>query len=224
VASYYDHNLSAERLKKVYEIAPARVRRYLDAEVSHVLERVHRGDVLLELGCGYGRILPRLAQRAAVVIGIDTSVESLLLGQEMVSNISNCILAKMDAARLAFCDGIFDIVVCIQNGISAFHVDQNDLIRESIRVTRPGGRAVFSTYSDEFWEDRLEWFRLQSESGLVGAIDYEKTHDGVIVCKDGFSATTVRPNELLALTADLDVDAEVVGVDKSSLFFEVIRR
>jgi hypothetical protein len=31
---YYSEKLSAERLKKCYDIAPSRVRQYLDAEIS----------------------------------------------------------------------------------------------------------------------------------------------------------------------------------------------
>ena len=105
-----------------------------------------------------------------------------------------------------------------------FHVPQRDLILDSIRVTRPGGAIFFSTYSERFWADRLEWFQLQSNAGLVGAIDLQKTRDGVIVCEDGFTATTVSPEQFLSLTAELDVDTQTVEVDESSLFCEIIPR
>ena len=65
----------------------------------------------------------------------------------------------MDAINLGFQDSIFDMVVCIQNGISAFHVDLRALIQETIRITKPGGKILFSTYSDKFWEQRLKWFQ-----------------------------------------------------------------
>ena len=54
----------------------------------------------------------------------------------------------------------------------------------------PGGRALFSSYSPKFWEHRLSWFREQADKGLLGAIDEEKTRDGLIVCRDGFVART----------------------------------
>ena len=219
---YYNDKLSAERLKYCYEIAPPRVCQYLQAEENHVLEKIRPGDIVLELGCGYGRILPQFAQKAGWVIGIDTSLASLLLAREMPGDMSNCHLLCMDAVQLAFRDRIFDCVVCIQNGISAFHVNQQDLVRESLRVTKPGGTVLLSSYSDKFWEDRLHWFQLQSEAGLVGEIDHEKTGDGVIVCKDGFTATTVRLHQFRSLTAQLDVDTRIVEVDESSLFCEIV--
>ena len=139
----------------------------------------------------------------------------------MLQAISNCHLLNMDAIQLAFSDRVFDLVVCIQNGISAFHVDQQTLIQESIRVTKSGGKVLFSSYSDKFWEPRIEWFQLQADAGLLGEIDYEKTRNGVIVCKDGFKATTVRPKQFLSITRELSLKAKIVEVDESSIFCEI---
>ena len=222
MSSYYEDKLSVERLKQCYEIASPRVQQYLNAEIAQVLEKIHPGDIVLELGCGYGRILPTLAQRARTVIGIDTSLASLVLASEVLNYISNCHLMNMNAVQLAFKDRVFDYVVCIQNGISAFHVDQKALVRESVRVTKHGGRVLFSSYSDKFWEERLKWFEMQSEAGLLGEIDYERTRNGIIVCKDGFTATTVKPDEFLALTEELNLHAQIAEVDESSVFCEII--
>jgi ubiquinone/menaquinone biosynthesis C-methylase UbiE len=221
VSEYYSHKLSAVRLKQAYDIAPPRVRQYLDAEVNHVLEKIHPSDLVIELGCGYGRILPKLAEKAGWVIGIDTSVPSLKFAQETLDTISNCSLSRMDAVKLGFQDQAFDCVVCIQNGISAFHVDQRTLISESVRVTRAGGIVLFSSYSDKFWKYRLEWFELQAEAGLLGEIDYDRTMDGVIVCRDGFTATTVDAEHFRALTTNLNAEVRIVEVDESSLFCEI---
>ena len=222
VSDYYSDKLSAQRLKQVYEIAPIKVRQYLDAEVIHVLEKIRPGDLVVELGCGYGRIIPRLAAKAGWVVGIDTSGASLEYAREAF-DLPNCSLSRMNAVKLGFCDGAFDCVVCIQNGISAFHVDQQALVGESVRVAKAGGTVLFSSYSERFWKDRLEWFELQSKAGLVGEIDYEKTRDGVIVCKDGFTATTVSRDHFLALTTQLHADVRIVEVNESSLFCEIVR-
>ena len=221
MSDYYRQKLSATRLKQAYDMAPPRTRQYLEAEVSHVLDKIGADDTVLDLGCGYGRILPSLAQKARRVIGIDISLDSLLLGQELLVDIANCFLFQMDALQLAFSDNSLDVVVCIQNGISAFHVDQHSLIEESIRVVKPGGLALFSSYSEKFWDERLDWFRRQSEAGLLGEIDLEKSRDGLIVCRDGFTATTVGPELFQALTADIAADVIIAEVDESSLFCEI---
>jgi 2-polyprenyl-6-hydroxyphenyl methylase/3-demethylubiquinone-9 3-methyltransferase len=217
----YEDKLAGNRLKRVYEIAPRRVRRYLEAEIAHVLGRIGAGTSVLELGCGYGRVLPRLRVRAAAVVGIDISLTSLFMGRKHLPGFPDCGLACMDAGRMAIRPSVFDHTVCIQNGISAFHNDKAGLIREAMRVTRPGGTVLFSSYSSRFWDHRLEWFRLQAGEGLLGEIDAERTGDGIIVCKDGFVATTVDGEEFRALARGLGADADIMEVDGSSIFCEI---
>jgi len=218
---YYVEKLSGARLRRCYELAPPRVRRYLDAEIEHVASRLRPGDRVLELGCGYGRILERLAPKVGFLVGIDTSAQSLALACELLVGYSNCRLVRMDAGVLAFDGGVFDAVLCVQNGLSAFKIDRQRLVSECIRVTRRGGKVLLSTYAERFWEHRLEWFRLQSKEGLVGEIDWTTTRDGVIVCKDGFRATTISANEFEALAGELGIRRRIEEVDGSSLFCEL---
>jgi SAM-dependent methyltransferase len=223
MANYYSQCLSADRLRRCYEIAPPRVRQYLDAELGFVAGRIGASDSVLELGCGDGRAVRELSTRARVVVGIDSSHSSLLLAQEYLRGLTNCRLGRMDAASLAVADRSFNIVVCIQNGVSAFHVDRRTLIAECIRVTRTGGRVLLSSYSEKFWGPRLEWFRLQAAHGLLGEIDEEVTRNGVIACKDGFRAYTIAPAEFLELTSGFQVqDRRIEEVDESSVFCQII--
>jgi SAM-dependent methyltransferase len=224
MTGYYREKLAADRLRQVYEIAPPRVKQYLEAEISYVLDQICPGDCVLELGCGYGRVLERLAMKAQQVVGIDTSLPSLRLAGKLLADTPDIGLACMDAVTLGLADHSFDLVVCIQNGISAFHVDPRALVVEALRITRSGGRILFSTYSRNFWDERLRWFRLQTQHGLLGEIDNEKTRDGIIVCRDGFTAVTFDPEEFHSLTRDLGVSARLFEVDKSSLFCEILLR
>jgi ubiquinone/menaquinone biosynthesis C-methylase UbiE len=216
--NYYDDHLSAERLRRAYELAPSRVKQYLNAEISFIEDHLHPSDVILELGCGYGRVIRQIYARCRYIVGIDTSTASLKSALAHLNSLSNIAFVQMDATKLGFSDGTFDCVFCIQNGISAFHVDPHDLIRESLRVTRHSGRIFFSSYAAGFWEDRLEWFRIQAVNGLIGEIDWEKTRDGTIVCKDDFTATTFGPDDFAKLVSPLGLPYEIREVDGSSLF------
>jgi SAM-dependent methyltransferase len=221
MGGYYSRRLAAERLRRCYELAPPRVQAYLDAEIEHLRERGAPGGRWLELGCGYGRALRPLAQPGRVLVGIDTSIESLCLGRAHLGGAARVELIAMDALRLGFPAGCFDLVACIQNGISAFRADPLALMREALRVTRPGGAALFSSYAARFWEDRLAWFRIQAAHGLVGEIDEAATRDGVIVGKDGFRATTVGPERFSELCRDLGVGGRIEEVAGSSVFCEI---
>jgi len=208
-------------LRRCYELAPPRVQQYLEAEIQHVQGRLAASDVVLELGCGYGRVCFRLAEVARRVIGIDTARESLELAERLAGGGSRCQFLHMDALEPAFAAGEFDAAVCIQNGICAFGVDQEVLLREALRVVRPGGMALFSTYADGFWPDRLAWFELQAAEGLVGPIDYSATREGTIVCTDGFRTGRLLPADFEALCTKLGVARTVSTVDDSSVFCEI---
>ena len=219
---YYTHKLAAERLRACYDLAPPRTKAYLEAEIGFALQRASPSMVVLELGCGYGRVLQRLVPRVRAAVGIDTSLASLRMAWEYVGRPPSLSLAAMDAAHLGFRDGSFDLTLCIQNGISAFGVSQRQLFAEAVRVTRSGGRVLFSSYSARFWADRLAWFEAQAAHGLIGAIDYQATGNGVIVCKDGFRATTVDAAGFQSLAATVGFVPMVVEVDNSSLFCELV--
>ena len=178
--------------------------------------------VALELGCGYGRVLKRLLPAVDLVVGIDTSLASLRMALQFTGCKPSLRLACMDATSMGFRDRSFDLTLCVQNGICAFVVDQRQLFREALRVTRSGGVVLFSSYSPQFWEHRLQWFEMQSAHHLIGEIDHQATGNGVIVCKDGFCATTADRTTFEKLAAGLGVTPRITEVDDSSLFCEIV--
>jgi SAM-dependent methyltransferase len=216
--SYYAKKLSAERLQRVYEIAGLRVRQYLQAEIDHLAGFVKPGDRILELGCGYGRVLAPLAAIAGQGWGVDNSPDNLELASALHPELR---FSLGDAASLDFTDQSFDLVFGVQNFISACKVPPEALLHEALRVTRPGGLVFLSSYAAQFWPHRLEWFRRQAEEGLLGPIDDAATGDGVIVCKDGFRATTFSPADFAALAKACGVDAKIYLIDQSSVFCEI---
>ena len=222
MSDYYVTGLSGARLRRCYEVAPPRVQQYLAAELDFVLENIAPNDHVLELGCGYGRVLTGLLTKASYVVGIDTARGSLLLARALLTDPSTCGLAQMDATSLGIRDQQLDLVVCVQNGISAFGVDPQLVVTEAIRVARIGGKVLLSTYLDQFWDHRLEWFEIQAEHGLVGKIDYDATGNGVIVCQDGFRAGALAPEAFASLIARHDVTSRIIEVDGSSLVCELV--
>ncbi|NHK31259.1 MAG: class I SAM-dependent methyltransferase [Asgard group archaeon] len=215
---YYSEKLSSNKLKRCYDIASPRIKQYLEAEIQFVLDQIDSSDIVLELGCGYGRVLARLAKKAKAVYGIDISEESIDFAEEFLAEYSNNHLYQMDAEELTFQNNSFNVVVAIQNAVSAFKIAPERLIVESLRVTKPNGKVILSSYSEKIWDARLDWFAKQSEENLLGEIDWEKTKDGIIICKDGFKATTFTQKDFQDLIEKLDLNASITEVDNSSLF------
>jgi len=221
--NYYSDKLNAIQLQQCYEIAPQRVKQFLEAEIDFVLQNVGIKDKVLDLGCGYGRVTERLIKKARKVVGIDISESNIQLAKEMHKD-TGIQYFTMNAIGLSFIDNSFDMTICIQNGISAFKVDPKQLIKEALRVTKKAGKLLFSSYSEKFWDERLNWFKIQADHGLIGEIDYELTKNGVIICKDGFKAITFSSQEFLKLTSNFNVEVKIHEIDNSSLFCEMIKK
>ena len=223
VKGYYAEKLAGRRLERCYEVAPPRVRQYLEAEIRYVLKQIRPSHRVLELGCGYGRVTERIARAARLAVGIDSAWESLERAQERVEVGRRCAYAYMNACRLGFVDQTFHMTVCVQNGICVFGVDPEQLLAEALRVTRMEGIVLFSTYADRFWPERLAWFEAQAAEGLIGPLNRVASREGTIVCKDGFHSGRKTKEELLSLSADLEKKGRVEEVDGSSLFLRIVK-
>jgi len=221
--NYYSCKLNANKLQRCYEVAPDRVQQFLEAEIDFVLKKIKNNDKILDLGCGYGRVAIRLVEKSKQVVGIDISKDNIHLANEIFKN-ENIQFYEMNAIDLFFEDDQFDMTICIQNGISAFMVDPEKLVKEALRVTKKMGKLLFSSYSEKFWEERLKWFKIQAEHGLIGEIDCDLTNNGTIICKDGFKAITYSGQEFLKLALNFDVEARIYEVDNSSVFCEMIKK
>ena len=218
-ANYYDDKLNSEKLFKVYDTNIPRAKRYLDEEIAFVKKRLTGSEEVLELGAGYGRIVKELAPKCASITRIDISEKNVELGLEYIKDYPNANMMVMDVHNMNL-DEKYDVVLCLQNGLSAMKGNLHT-IKSIMDLVKPKGKAYFSSYSENFWDTRLEWFREQAEKGLLGEIDMENTKDGVIVCKDGFRATTHSVEDFQKIGEELGFPFEIREVDESSLFLIV---
>ncbi|MEA4933451.1 MAG: class I SAM-dependent methyltransferase [Lawsonibacter sp.] len=216
MSNYYAENLNSQKLFQVYDTAIPRVRQYFDAEIDFVRQRLKGHEHVLELGAGYGRIVRELAPYCASIVGMDISEESVHLGASYLQDFPNADMIAMDVHEMNFSHP-FDVILCLQNGLSAMRAD-DAVIQRVLSYLAPGGTAYFSTYSANFWDHRLAWFQEQADKGLLGELDMEQTKNGVIVCKDGFRATTHSPADLESIGRNSGLAYEVTEVDESSLF------
>ena len=216
--TYYAKKLGGIRLEKVYDLASPRVCRYLRAEIDHISSMLEPGHIILELGCGYGRVLSELSDWVKEAWGIDNSSESLALAAKRYPDMH---IRQMDAGCMAFEDDTFDLVFGVQNFISVCKVEPEQLLFEAMRVTKSGGKVLLTSYAPQFWSHRLEWFQNQADHGLLGEIDNEATGNGVIICKDGFKSTTFNLSDFIKLASSCNVEADFYTIDNSSVVLEL---
>lgn len=146
--SFYDQY--GERWYSAMDDPVALLRAENRVEIPWVLERLERGDSVLDVGCGGGFLANALAEMRFKVTGVDVSEESLAVARRHDST-RTVDYRFGDAYSLPFEDKSFD-VVCAMDFLEHIE-DPQRAIKEFSRVLRPGGKFFFHTFSRNF----LSW-------------------------------------------------------------------
>jgi ubiquinone/menaquinone biosynthesis C-methylase UbiE len=127
---------------------PILLKNFFGQDITYIVETLESGKDVLEVGCGFGRLLPALAKKCKTVTGIDFSDLQLSQAKEGSASLSNVTLLKMNAESLEFADNSFDISLCMNCTLGNMPGIEKQVIQEMIRVTKPGGRVVIRVFAD----------------------------------------------------------------------------
>ena len=123
--------------------------------VAQQAAAVRSGEQVLDLACGTGELLSRIAKETpgAERIGVDLSPKMVERARAKLTDEPNTRVERADAHDLPFADDTFDVVVCANTFHYFTHPEQ--VLREVRRVLRPGGRLVLLDWCRDFWTCRL---------------------------------------------------------------------
>jgi SAM-dependent methyltransferase len=110
----------------------------LDADLPHLR--------VLDIGIGGGRTTALLCDRAEHYVGIDYAHEMVEVAKQRFPGRD---IRWGDATNLAeFADASFDVTLFSFNGIDCIGAQEREkALIEMFRVTKPGGRVIFSTHN-----------------------------------------------------------------------------
>lgn len=127
---------------------------------------------ILELGCGFGRVLEALAQPERSLVGLDLDAGLLAMAQARVDALPKPRTIELSAGNMQTfeLDRTFDCILLPYNGIYCL-LDESAVVAMLERVRAhlaPGGRFIFDAYEaddfhrgagDESWGDD-DWAEL----------------------------------------------------------------
>jgi SAM-dependent methyltransferase len=103
----------------------------------------HQGDKILEIGCGTGSDLLQFAKHGALATGIDLTTKHVELARRRIGDLA--VVHQADARHLPFEDASFDYVY--SHGVLHHSDEPEQVVREMLRVLRPGGRFNVHVYA-----------------------------------------------------------------------------
>jgi ubiquinone/menaquinone biosynthesis C-methylase UbiE/prolyl-tRNA editing enzyme YbaK/EbsC (Cys-tRNA(Pro) deacylase) len=193
---------------KGYAICNAATRAYMRFEESTIASEsvaLARRVRALDLGCGEGRISFVLAKYFTEVVGFDMSPEMILTADDerlknahgnvrfIVGDLENELLSRIDSSSVD--------LVAASFGMGSFVAEPEMLLRDVLRVLRPGGVFITSYYNTNSLSNMLTlpegW-----EPSLAARVDGYSRH-GLVVTFGGeefdISARSYTPDEIYHL-------------------------
>lgn len=120
---------------------------YLRSGENYVIQTyMLPGYRVLDVGCGAGRTTNYIWRNGCQVIGIDLAAPLIARAKALYPEID---FRTMDASKLDFPTGAFDVVFFSFNGLDNFcsMPDRHEALRELLRVLKPGGFLIYSSHN-----------------------------------------------------------------------------
>jgi ubiquinone/menaquinone biosynthesis C-methylase UbiE len=196
----------------------AQGRRTLETVLAAVGAEVRPGDVVLDIGCGVGRLTRVLAEDAAHVHAIDGSAEMLDQARELNAHLTNVTWHHGDGTTLhPIEDGSIDAIV---SHVVFQHIPEPEItlgyVREMGRVLRPGGWAAFQISNDP----ELHRARVGLRDRIKAAVG--RAPKGQDEPQWLGSAVDLDDLEAAAMEGGMDVD-RVVGAGTQFCFVRTVK-
>jgi SAM-dependent methyltransferase len=161
---------------------------------------IRKDDVVLEIGCGIGRVGVLVAPLCRKWIGCDVASNMLSLASERLGELANVELREISGYNLSgVADSSVDVVYCTVVFMHLESWDRYNYILEAFRVLRPNGRIYVDNInlcSDGGWKV-FEVHRGMSPTNRPPHMTQNSTPQEIetYLRRAGFSAVQIRTND-----------------------------
>ena len=204
---------------------PAEAERFWEmgrVDLDRVLDaadvQIAADDVVVEIGCGVGRLTRVIAERAATVKALDVSAEMLALAREQNAALTNVEWIHGDGVSLA---GIDDAVAdAVVSHVVFQHIPDPQItlgyVREIGRVLKPGGVTAVHMSNDKAVHDWKPTLRDRVRT-LLGRGPKGQTHEA-------WMGSAVDVDDLRAAAADGGMELEKLVGEGTQYMIVRLRR
>lgn len=131
--------------ERIDDALPPRMKDYLAQETAYFRQHLSGGRVL-DAGCGNGRSLEEMKDIIEEGHGIDLCRASVRNSRDRLPDYH---FVQGSVTEMPYPDEYFDTVILSFNLLGNLNGEKKAAIEECRRVLKPGGKILFSTYSED---------------------------------------------------------------------------
>jgi len=184
---------------------PKPIQDFLDGEIKFINKYLKKDKFVLEVGCGYGRLLKILQQKSSRLVGIDFSKKMVNAARINTSQFKNVDIKLMNAEKLSFNNNLFDYVLCLDNSFGNMPGIEQKVINEMYRVCKPGGKIIISVFSDSAKNVQIKNYNR------IGLKNVRNIGDAIYT-DDGFYSRRFTKKQLSRLFTKAGLKCKIISV------------
>ncbi len=144
--------------KKLISVFPE-FENWTQKDIIEIRKFLNKDSVVLEIGCGWGRVIKALAPYCKKFIGIDNSEAETIEAKSFLKDIDNVKVFLEDGKETHFPDNYFDAIVISGNTFGNLGENKENVLQEMKRLLKPDGKILLSVYSEGAKARRLKAYK-----------------------------------------------------------------
>jgi ubiquinone/menaquinone biosynthesis C-methylase UbiE len=163
-------------------LLPEKLREYLQTEEERIKQycQENHPDLVLEAGCGKGRIIEAITPDCKKIIGIDYSPTMARFCSEKFKGDSNIRVYEEDISQTHFQDGYFDLSILAFNTLGNTDTNKEKALLELRRILQSQGELLVSVYSEKARDVQYDTYKNLGLNVLKEENDRIYTREGLV--------------------------------------------
>lgn len=150
---------SSLELYEMLEAAYPEMREWTSRDVEEIKKHLTKNSIVLDAGCGWGRVIKNISPFCNKIVGIDTDAHEIEFAKTYLEDIPNAKLYVEDMKATSFPDESFDVIMCIGNTFGNLAGEKEAALLEMKRLMKKTGKIIISVYAQESTHKRADAYR-----------------------------------------------------------------
>lgn len=205
-------SITIQAWEKLERNPPESYKEFFTEERKFLEKNILKDSIVLDVGCGDGRMIKFFSKICKKVINIDNDKNAFEKCKENSKQLNNVEIFLEDAENMHFQDKELDVVCCIGTFCN-FGETKHKILLEMKRVLKENGILIITIYNENALEERLKIYEKYTPGEFINK------GNGTILYKNGVISEQFSEEQIRKILREASFDVE--EVIKGGIFYLV---